>query len=183
MPKDSAQTRPPVVPAPETGAGPSKTRWVVAFLVAAASDVMSYGTALVPPVQWGWMSLRRSSSGLLGWRWALLPGLVAEAIPGWLRSQRGCWWWRRWPCGARASAPVGGASEVEERKVFQGDDVPGVLLIMSFAQPYQAVESMYQHMCITDVTLTMPPRAAREPLATPEKPRWSVAIPRAANGR
>ena len=83
MPKDSAQTRPPVVPAPETGAGPSKTRWVVAFLVAAASDVMSHGTALVPPVQWGVdVATALLLFGLLGWRWALLPGLVAEAIPG-----------------------------------------------------------------------------------------------------
>jgi hypothetical protein len=83
MPKESAQTRPAVVPASETGAGPSKTRWVFAFLVAAASDGVSYGTALVPPVQWVVdVATALLLFGLLGWRWALLPGLVAEAIPG-----------------------------------------------------------------------------------------------------
>jgi hypothetical protein len=37
----------------------------------------------MPPVQWvvdGTTALLLF--GLLGWRWALLPGLVAEAIPG-----------------------------------------------------------------------------------------------------
>jgi hypothetical protein len=37
----------------------------------------------VPPVQW-MVDLVTALLlfGLLGWRWALLPGLVAEAIPG-----------------------------------------------------------------------------------------------------
>ena len=82
MPKESAQTLPPVVPAPETGVGPSKTRWVFAFLVAVASDIVSNGTSLVPPVQWGVdVATALLLFGLLGWRWALLPGLVAEAVP------------------------------------------------------------------------------------------------------
>jgi hypothetical protein len=61
----------------------SKTRLALACLVAAASDVVSYGTAFVPPVQW-MVDLVTALLlfGLLGWRWALLPGLVAEAIPG-----------------------------------------------------------------------------------------------------
>jgi len=61
----------------------SKTRLALAFLVAAVLDVVSYGTAFVPPVQWT-VDLMTALLlfGLLGWRWALLPGLVAEAIPG-----------------------------------------------------------------------------------------------------
>jgi uncharacterized membrane protein YtjA (UPF0391 family) len=71
------------VPPPEISAGPSKLRLVLAFLVAAASDAVSYGTEWVPPVQWavdGATALLLF--GLLGRRWAILPGLVAEAIPG-----------------------------------------------------------------------------------------------------
>lgn len=54
----------------------------LAFLVAAASDLISYWAVLVPPVQWVVDLI--TALGLfviLGWRWALLPGLVAEAIP------------------------------------------------------------------------------------------------------
>jgi hypothetical protein len=56
---------------------------VLALLVAAASDLVSYGTAFVPPVQWT-VDLVTAVLlfVLLGWRWALLPGLIAEAIPG-----------------------------------------------------------------------------------------------------
>jgi hypothetical protein len=61
----------------------SKTRLVFAFVVAAASDIVSYGTAFVPPVQWTVdLVTALLLFGLLGWRWAILPGLVAEAIPG-----------------------------------------------------------------------------------------------------
>jgi hypothetical protein len=61
----------------------AKLRLALAFVVAAASDAVSYGTAFVPPVQW-MVDLVTALLlfGLLGWRWALLPGLVAEAIPG-----------------------------------------------------------------------------------------------------
>jgi len=83
MPKDPAQTRPVVTPAPETSAGPSKARLVLAFLVAVVSDVVSAGTEVVPPMQWAVdVTTALLLFGLLGWRWALLPGLVAEAIPG-----------------------------------------------------------------------------------------------------
>ena len=70
-------------PLPAPSAGPSKLRLALAFLVAAASDAVSYGTEWVPPVQWavdGATALLLF--GLLGWRWAILPGLVAEAMPG-----------------------------------------------------------------------------------------------------
>jgi hypothetical protein len=61
----------------------SKTRLVLALVVAAASDIVSYGTAFVPPVQWTVdLVTALLLFGLLGWRWAILPGLVAEAIPG-----------------------------------------------------------------------------------------------------
>ena len=61
----------------------SRTRLVLAFLVAAVSDVVSYGTVLVPPV--------RMDSGspdvyttfyTIGVAVADPPGLVAEALPG-----------------------------------------------------------------------------------------------------
>jgi hypothetical protein len=80
MPEDPATTRPQ---ARKTRVGPSKTRLTLAFLVAAASDVVSYGTEFVPPVQWVVDVVTALLLFiLLGWRWALLPGLVAEAIPG-----------------------------------------------------------------------------------------------------
>ena len=63
--------------------GPSRTRLTFAFLVAAVSDVVSYGAAFVPPVQWTVdLVTALCLFALLGRRWALLPGLVAEAIPG-----------------------------------------------------------------------------------------------------
>jgi hypothetical protein len=83
MAEDPAKTHTPVRAAPETGARPSKARLILAFLVAAASDVVSAGTEWVPPVQWAVdVSTALLLFGLLGWRWALLPGLVAEAMPG-----------------------------------------------------------------------------------------------------
>jgi hypothetical protein len=56
---------------------------VLALLVATASDLVSYGTTFVPPVQWA-VDLVTAVLlfVLLGRRWALLPGLIAEAIPG-----------------------------------------------------------------------------------------------------
>ena len=82
MSEDAATPPPAVTPRP-TAAAPSKTRLALAFLVAAASDAVSYGMAWVPPVQWVIdLVTALLLFGLLGWRWALLPGLVAEAIPG-----------------------------------------------------------------------------------------------------
>jgi hypothetical protein len=81
-------TPPPEVsaaPLPQEGGrvGLSKTRLVLAFLVAATSDVVSSWTELVPPVQWAVdLVTALLLFMVLGWRWALLPGFVAEAIPG-----------------------------------------------------------------------------------------------------
>lgn len=56
---------------------------MVAFAVAAVSDVISLGDWMFPPVQIVvdvatalllWM--------LMGWHWPMLPALIAEAIPG-----------------------------------------------------------------------------------------------------
>lgn len=60
-------------------------RWrlAAAFAVAGFSDFLSIVFSLIPPIQWTvdigtaimlWM--------ILGWRWQILPGLIAEAIPG-----------------------------------------------------------------------------------------------------
>jgi hypothetical protein len=62
---------------------PSRKRQAVAFLVAAVSDFLSFWTVLAPPMQW---VIDIATAFLLflvlGRRWAILPGLVAEAIPG-----------------------------------------------------------------------------------------------------
>jgi hypothetical protein len=62
---------------------PSRKRQAVAFLIAAVSDFLSFWTVLAPPMQW----LIDLGTALLlflilGRRWAILPGLIAEAIPG-----------------------------------------------------------------------------------------------------
>jgi hypothetical protein len=55
----------------------------LAFGVAALSDFVSMWTEFLPPVQW---AVDLGTAGLLflilGRRWALLPGLAMEAIPG-----------------------------------------------------------------------------------------------------
>jgi hypothetical protein len=81
---EHAPTRPPAVTLrPAAASTLSKTRLALAFLVAVASDAVSYGMAWMPPVQWAIdLVTALLLFGLLGWRWALLPGLVAEAIPG-----------------------------------------------------------------------------------------------------
>ena len=62
--------------------GPSWTRFAVAFGVAALSDALSFWTEFVPPVQWTVDLLTAALLFvILGRRWAILPGLVAEAIP------------------------------------------------------------------------------------------------------
>jgi len=62
---------------------PSRKRQAAAFLVAAVSDFLSFWTVLAPPMEW----LIDLGTALLlflilGRRWAILPALVAEAIPG-----------------------------------------------------------------------------------------------------
>ena len=55
----------------------------MAFAVAAISDLLSVWLEFVPPLQW---ALDIMTAGLLflllGRQWLILPGLVAEAIPG-----------------------------------------------------------------------------------------------------
>ncbi|HET8945854.1 MAG TPA: hypothetical protein VFQ07_02630 [Candidatus Polarisedimenticolia bacterium] len=59
------------------------TRLAAAFAVAAASDFLSAWLEIVLPLQWG---LDLLTAGILflilGRQWLILPGLVAEAIPG-----------------------------------------------------------------------------------------------------
>jgi hypothetical protein len=62
---------------------PSRARLAVAFAVAAVSDFISFLTVSAPPLQWaidGGTALLLFL--ILGRRWALLPGLIAEAVPG-----------------------------------------------------------------------------------------------------
>lgn len=83
MSKDFVQTQPTGLLLPGPATRPSKTRLAIAFLVAVVSDIVSYGTAFVPPVQWTVdLITALLLFVLLGRRWAILPGLVAEAIPG-----------------------------------------------------------------------------------------------------
>jgi len=62
---------------------PSRARFAIAFGVAAISDFVSMWTEFAPPIQW---AVDLATAALLflilGRRWALLPGLVVEAIPG-----------------------------------------------------------------------------------------------------
>ena len=62
---------------------PSRVRFAMAFGVAAISDFMSMWTDFVPPIQWA-IDLGTAAALflVLGRRWALLPGLLVEAIPG-----------------------------------------------------------------------------------------------------
>jgi hypothetical protein len=77
----------PVMVSPGQGIVPTKrasrARFAIAFGVAAISDFLSMWTEFTPPIQW---VVDLVTAGLLflilGRRWALLPGLIAEAIPG-----------------------------------------------------------------------------------------------------
>jgi hypothetical protein len=70
-------------PGPGPVRGLSRTRSALAFAVAAASDILSIWIDVALPIQW---LLDLCTAGalflILGRRWPLLPGLVAEAIPG-----------------------------------------------------------------------------------------------------
>ena len=67
----------------EVAARPSRTKIALAFAVAAISDFFSIWTDFLVPVQ---LAIDGVTALLLflilGRRWALLPGLIAEAIPG-----------------------------------------------------------------------------------------------------
>ena len=62
---------------------PSRKRQAVAFLIAAVSDFLSFWMVLAPPMQWVIdLATALLLFLVLGRRWAILPGLIAEAIPG-----------------------------------------------------------------------------------------------------
>ena len=62
---------------------PSRARLAIAFAVAAVSDFLSFWTVIAAPVQWALdLGTAFILFLILGRRWALLPGLIAEAIPG-----------------------------------------------------------------------------------------------------
>lgn len=71
----------PVTIAPVGGI--PKRRLLLAFAIAGVSDALSIWTEFVPPVQWLIdVSTAVLLFAVLGWRWLLLPALIAEAIPG-----------------------------------------------------------------------------------------------------
>lgn len=71
------------VPAPVRSLRHSWKQLALAFAVAAVSDALSFWATLVPPVQWAIdLATAFCLFLILGRRWALLPGLIAEAIPG-----------------------------------------------------------------------------------------------------
>jgi hypothetical protein len=78
LPKDDAPHREKPVEASNR-----KKRLIAAFAVAAVSDVCSAVLEFAPPLQW---TLDIVTAGLLflilGRQWMILPGLIAEAIPG-----------------------------------------------------------------------------------------------------
>jgi hypothetical protein len=61
----------------------TRAKMAVAFGIAAASDVLSIWLTFAPPFQWA-LDLATAAAlfVIFGRRWALLPGLIAEAIPG-----------------------------------------------------------------------------------------------------
>jgi hypothetical protein len=60
-----------------------KKRLAVAFVIAAISDALSFWLTFAPPAQWGIdLVTALILFLLLGRKWVILPGLIAEAIPG-----------------------------------------------------------------------------------------------------
>ena len=68
---------------PSQSKRPSRARMAIAFGVAAVSDFLAMWTVIAPPLQ---VTLDLATAFvlflILGRRWALLPGLITEAIPG-----------------------------------------------------------------------------------------------------
>jgi hypothetical protein len=72
---------PKEAPAPDS-AGVSARRKALAFAIAALSDAVSFATSFAPPAQLGVDAVTAVLLfWVLGYRWQLLPALVAEAIP------------------------------------------------------------------------------------------------------
>lgn len=62
---------------------PSWKRFALAFAVAVLSDLVTFWVEFLPPMQWAVdIATALLIFSILGRRWAILPGLVAEAIPG-----------------------------------------------------------------------------------------------------
>ncbi len=60
-----------------------KARLIVAFVVAAVSDILAAAFEFVPPLQWALDIVTAATLFLiLGRQWIILPALIAEAIPG-----------------------------------------------------------------------------------------------------
>lgn len=77
---DSALSTLEVRPAPQR---PSRKVLAIAFGAAAISDLLSFWTTFAPPIQWVLdLATAFILFVILGRRWAILPGLIAEAIPG-----------------------------------------------------------------------------------------------------
>ena len=70
---------PPIVPLKRH----SRAKLAMAFAVAGVSDLLSIWTTFAPPLQWALdVGTAFALFLILGRRWALLPGLITEAIPG-----------------------------------------------------------------------------------------------------
>jgi len=84
---ESVPARSPAVVSADQALAPAKRpswkRLALALALAVVSDVISFWAELVPPVEWA-MDLGTAFLLflILGRRWAILPGLIAEAIPG-----------------------------------------------------------------------------------------------------
>jgi len=62
---------------------PNKKRLLLAFAVAAISDALSAWLTFIPPIEWCIDIVTALLLFLiLGRQWLILPGLIAEAIPG-----------------------------------------------------------------------------------------------------
>jgi hypothetical protein len=77
----------PIILAPTEAPAPfqrhSRAKMAMAFGIAAVSDVLSIWLTFAPPFQWALdLATAFALFLILGRRWALLPGLIAEAIPG-----------------------------------------------------------------------------------------------------
>ena len=73
----------PPRPDPPNAPSERRARLATAFAIAAVSDVLSVGLEFVPPAQWALdVTTALLLFLLLGRQWAILPALVAEAIPG-----------------------------------------------------------------------------------------------------
>jgi hypothetical protein len=83
LPKEDAPkpvSPPRIEPAQD---GYRKHRLLLALVVAAISDFCAFAVALVPPLQWLLDVVTAFLLFLiLGRQWLILPGLIAEAIPG-----------------------------------------------------------------------------------------------------